>query len=333
MFARAVSNQSFSPRRYEVLVVDDGSTDGTEDFCREFRSRFEFHYLRQSNAGAGAARRLGVEHARAKFLLLFNDDTIADRALLAQHWRAHRDSMGGKMAVLGDFRYPESARRRALTHFLSTEPFLFPQVTLAPGDHSKNVYFIASNLSLRREAVLEAGSFDPRFRIAEDTELGVRLRQIGFHVRYVPEARAIHDHVSFTLPDLVRRAEVYGRTQLLLLRKHPHLLGDGSGPFGRLDAAAIDKLRAHLEAREKEVSEASITVEKFDSLDFEPFFLRASGQRTASADVMEAFKIAVPAIFWFHIVRGFLAAWDEQAGAPRGVPETASEREQEVRVS
>jgi GT2 family glycosyltransferase/glycosyltransferase involved in cell wall biosynthesis/SAM-dependent methyltransferase len=310
----ALSNQSFSPRRYEVLVVDDGSTDGTEDLCREFRCRFEFQYVRQPNAGAGAARRLGAEHARGRFLLLFNDDTIADRALLAQHWRAHRDSLGGKMAVLGDFRYPDSVRRRALTHFLSTEPFLFPQVTLAPGDHSENAYFIASNLSVRRDAVLNAGSFDPRFRVAEDTELGVRLRQAGFHVRYVPEARAIHDHVSFTLPDLIRRADVYGRAQLLLLHKHPHLLGDGSGPFGRLDPAAIDKLRAYAEEREKEVHEASRTVEKFDSLDFEPFFLRASGERTASAEVMESFKIAVPAIFWFHIVRGVFGCMGRTGG-------------------
>ncbi|MGH9688977.1 MAG: glycosyltransferase, partial [Candidatus Acidiferrales bacterium] len=212
----ALAHQSFSFRRYEAIVIDDGSTDGTEEFCRGYRARFGFRYFRQANAGAGAARRLGVEKARGKFLLLFNDDSIADRALLAQHWRAHRDSLGAKMAVLGDFRYPESARNRAMTHFLSTEPFLFPQATLAPGDHSKNAYFIASNLSLRRDAVLAVGSFDPLFRIAEDTELGVRLRQMGYHVRYVPEARAIHDHVGFTIGDLVRRAQQYGRTQLLL---------------------------------------------------------------------------------------------------------------------
>ncbi|MGH9717197.1 MAG: glycosyltransferase [Candidatus Acidiferrales bacterium] len=330
---QALSSQSFSSRRFEVIVVDDGSNDGTEEFCRKFRPRFEFHHARQANAGAGAARRLGVEQANGKFLLFFNDDTVADRALLAQHWRAHHDSLGGKMAVLGDFRYPESARRRALTHFLCTEPFLFPQVTLAPGDHSKNAYFIASNLSIRRDAVLGAGSFDPRFRIAEDTELGLRLRQMGFHVRYVPEARAIHDHAAFTLGDLVRRAELYGRTQLLLLRKHPDLLGDGSGPFGRLDAAAIGKLRAYAEEREIEVKEASQAIEKFDSIDFEPFFLRSSSQHSAAAeDVMDAFKLAVPAIFWFHIVRGFLAAWDEEPDEPPAAGKLATDSELEVRA-
>ena len=317
---QALAHQSFSPRRFEVIVVDDGSTDGTEAFGRAYDARFEFQYFRQANAGAGAARRLAVENARGKFLLLFNDDTIADRALLAQHWRAHRDLTGGKIAVLGDFRYPEAARNRALTHFLNTEPFLFPQVTLAPGDHSKNAYFIASNLSLRRDAVLSAGSFDPRFRVAEDTELGVRLRQMRFQVRYVPEARAIHDHLQFTLGDLVRRAEQYGRTELLLLRKHPHLLGDGTGPFGRLDVAAIENFRTFIAQQGRDVREAAASLEKFDGLDFSPFFSKPSNGRTAADDIMEAFKVAIPSVFWFHTVRGFLAAWDEH---PRSTSEGA----------
>ncbi len=328
----ALAHQSFSSRRYEVIVIDDGSTDGTEERCRNYRARFEFRYFRQANAGAGAARRFGVQKARGKFLLLFNDDTIADRALLAQHWRAHRDSLGVKIAVLGDFRYPEAARNRALTYFLSTEPFLFPQVTLAPGDHSKNAYFIASNLSVRRDAVLAVGSFDPLFRIAEDTELGVRLRQMGFQVRYVPEARAIHDHASFTIGDLVRRAEQYGGMQFLLLRKHPHLLGDGTGPFGHLDREAIEKLRAYAARQEKEVQEATASLQKFDTLDFAPFFSKPSNGRTAADDVMAAFKVAIPAVFWFHIVKGFLSACEERRDPTNDPAEPVTARKQEVHV-
>ena len=75
---------------------------------------------------------------------------------------------------------------------------------------------------VKREAVLDAGSFDSRFRVAEDSDLGLRLSRKGYYVRYVPEARAIDQHLPFTIPDLIRRAELYGETQLALLRNTSH---------------------------------------------------------------------------------------------------------------
>jgi glycosyltransferase involved in cell wall biosynthesis len=86
----ALDRQNVQPEMFEVLVVDDGSTDETEHFCRNFQPNYSFQYLRQLNAGAGAARRRGVQHARGEYLLLFNDDTISAPDLLAEHWKAHQ---------------------------------------------------------------------------------------------------------------------------------------------------------------------------------------------------------------------------------------------------
>ena len=79
-------------------------------------------------------------------------------------------------------------------------------------------------------APLAAGSFDSRFRVAEDTELGARLVSQGYKVLYWPTATAEHDHLNFRTDDIVRRARSYGTATLLLLQKHPSLLGDGTGP-------------------------------------------------------------------------------------------------------
>jgi glycosyltransferase involved in cell wall biosynthesis len=307
---RALEHQSLSRKEFEVIVVDDGSSDGTEAFCRGLEAGYPFKYFRQANAGAGAARRLGVEHAGGEYLLLFNDDTIASPNLLARHLQTQKANSREKLAVLGDFRYPPAASERALTYFLTRNPFLFPQVCLKPGVHSHSALFVTCNLSVRRESVLAAGSFDPCFRVAEDTDLGIRLMHDGFRVLYVAEAFATHEHLPFSMGDLLRRAEAYGPAQLRLIRKHPEALGDGSGPFGRLDEESIQKLRAYVSRREREVEEATKALERFDSVDFKPFFLRNVGNRTLADEVMEGFDKAIPDVYFFHLYRSFLKAWD-----------------------
>jgi GT2 family glycosyltransferase len=149
-----------------VILVDDGSQDSTPEFCGGLNPTFTFHYFHQENAGAGAARRLGVENASGEYVLFLNDDTIAVPELLKEHRKAHRQHERERLAVLGDFRYPEGSEDRALSYFLSQTSFLFPQVNLKAGIHAGVEYFVTCNLSIRRDAVLKAGSFDPRFRVA-----------------------------------------------------------------------------------------------------------------------------------------------------------------------
>jgi GT2 family glycosyltransferase len=94
---------------------------------------------------------------------------------------------------------------------------------------------VTCNWSVKRDAVPAAGSFDARFRVAEDSDLGLRLSRKGFCVRYVPEAQAIHQHLPFTIPDLMRRAAAYGANQLAFLRKHPALLGGRKNIFWNVE--------------------------------------------------------------------------------------------------
>ena len=142
--------------------------------------------------------------------------------------------------------------------------------------------------------MLAAGSFDSRFRVAEDSDLGLRLGRKPYYVRYVPEACGIHQHLPFTIPDLIRRAELYDETQLALLRKHPTLLGDGGTFFAMLDEPAAEKWRALIGQRKQEVEDLAATVSPIDSLDFVPFLTRKKGDGTVVDEIIKLFRRASP---------------------------------------
>jgi GT2 family glycosyltransferase/SAM-dependent methyltransferase/glycosyltransferase involved in cell wall biosynthesis len=310
--------QSLPSHRWEAIVVDDGSSDATQDFCENVLLPFPLHYFRQENQGPGAARRNGVEHARGEFLLLCNDDTIASSNLLAEHLSVQRQHPGGKRAVLGEFRYSESVGTRALSLFVNTSVFFFPQSTLKKDSLYDQAYFVTCNLSVRREEVLKAGNFDPRFRVAEDTELGTRLVQNGLRVIYHPEAIAWHEHAQFTTNDLLRRARAYGTADWLLFATHPHLLGDGSSPFGKLTAADELRMRHQLVQYKRAVESGVAALESLDDLDFRLLFKDKENGSARAEELMRQVGRIVPMIYWHFLFERFLDAWQTSREAAPG---------------
>jgi hypothetical protein len=238
--------------------------------------------------------------------LFFNDDTLPAPELLAEHLRAQQEYGQEKCAVLGDFRYPQQARKRALTSFFATRPFMFPQVSMKPGLYREIGYFITCNLSIPRQAVLEVGSFDPQFRVAEDTELGTRLALKGYRIRYHPQALAWHDHLTFTTADLIKRARGYAPADLLLFKKHPCLAGPGTIPFGRLDDDWAAKTRDSLHKSRCQVAEYTKALARFDNLDFAPLFSLRNGRETEAGIVLRTFDQIVPQVHWFHLFERLL---------------------------
>jgi glycosyltransferase involved in cell wall biosynthesis len=287
-------------------VIDDGSSDGTEMAMRQYRPKFRFQYLRQSNSGTGAARRNGVEHAGGEYLLLMNDDTICDSDLLQQHLEAQRADPSGRWAVLGNFEYPPQACRRALTQFFRTNAFMFPQIDMEAWCPYGYSHFITCNMSIRRDAVIRAGSFDSTYKLSEDTELGIRLYEAGYHVLYHPAAHAWHDHLVYAVPNLIRRAKIYGADYFYMFRKHPRVLREWGMPIKleSMDEHAVPQISAYLQQNHKGVEAAVEALARWDGIDFEPILSNCE----MSAHVLSLFQQAVPAVHWFYLFESMLQA-------------------------
>ncbi|MGH8310904.1 MAG: glycosyltransferase family 2 protein, partial [Steroidobacteraceae bacterium] len=211
--------QTLDSAEFEVIFVDDGTPEPIR--VDPSAHAVDLRVLRQPNAGPGAARNLGVEHARAPLVIFLNDDAVPANDLLEVHVSAHAKGLE-KTAVMGSFPFTRSALNEPFTQLLAESDLLFDFPGLRDNQLHAWTFFWTCNISLPRAALLEVGGFDTRtFKeaIVEDVELGYRLEQRGWKVLYRADARCEHEH-ALTVDDYFRRAQRLGVNLARMWRKH-----------------------------------------------------------------------------------------------------------------
>jgi len=219
---------------FEIVVVDDGSTDGTFEWLERRTALRPLRLLRQENRGPAAARNRGVAEATGARIAFLGDDTVPEPGWLAAHWAVHQEGPGAdRLAVIGYTGWHPRLRLTPFLEFINEQGPQFGYALIAdPGNVPFN-FFYTSNLSLRREWLVEE-PFDESFPNPawEDIETSYRLFRRGLRLVYEPGARTLHHHPT----DFVRfcaRQEQSGRSAVMFFRKHPELGGLlGSGPSG-----------------------------------------------------------------------------------------------------
>lgn len=206
----SLKEQTYGRKNFEIIVIDDGSTDDTSAIARAYEARvIRF----ETNRGIPVARNAGLSNAKGKIVAFIDDDCIANSNWLENLVLPFKDktivAAGGKilafsLATISE-RYMEAtgygnpARAlkspmgglmwRLFGYFATmTSPIMFEKEIVSV------LAIYTANAAYRKNFLLEVGGFDESLKTNEDSDISARLRVNGGRIIYVPNAIVKHRH-------------------------------------------------------------------------------------------------------------------------------------------
>ena len=202
---------------YEIILVDDGSTDGTLTWLEENSTKFpHLKTFAQVHQGPAAARNLGVEKANGDTIIFIDSDLVVTENFL----QAHAKTLAEGIKKIGN--------DRLFTYgwVINTCNFENPTSESYKITDFSAAYFATGNVAIAKKWLEEVGLFDTQFQLYgwEDLELGVRLKKLDLKLIKCPEAVGYHWHPPFDLsqiPNLIDREIERGKMGVIFYQKHP----------------------------------------------------------------------------------------------------------------
>ncbi len=216
---QALENQQLDKliEGYEVILVDDGSTDRTLEWLAENKTQFpHLRTFSQVHQGPAAARNLGVQQAKGDTIIFIDSDLVVTEKFL----QAHANALAKGVEKIG------SDRLFTYGWVINTSNFDHPTAEPYKITDFSAAYFATGNVAISRQWLEEVGLFDTQFQLYgwEDLELGVRLKKLGLKLIKCPEAVGYHWHPPFNLeqiPKMIAREIERGKMGVVFYQKHP----------------------------------------------------------------------------------------------------------------
>lgn len=208
-------NQDYSQEIFEIIVIDDGSTDGTRDMLKGLSSRQpNLRYLFQSHKGPAAARNLGIKHAKANIVGFIDNDCILKNDWIRKMIDAHKLN-NGVVAIGGLTKVNQHNIKAVVSQFLSDGA-----IKTNINGKSEIIFSPTCNVSLKK-IYLNGERFSELFPLpaGEDLEFFWRLFKKGNRFIYMQNMEIFHNcHSNFK--SFLRQAYMYGRGNYLVQYIH-----------------------------------------------------------------------------------------------------------------
>ena len=201
---------------FEVIIVEDGSTDPCGDIVEEYSNRLDAHYYFKDNEGRSIARNYGIERAKGEYFIFFDSDCVIPesyfatlRAALEAHYVP---CFGGPDAAHSSFTDVQKAINFSMTAFLTTGGIRGGKVQMEK--------FVprSFNMGYSRRVWETVGGFREMF--SEDIDMSTRIRKAGFDIRLIREAFVYHKR-RVDLQKFARQTYVFGMSRITLKLLYP----------------------------------------------------------------------------------------------------------------
>ena len=202
---------------FEVVVVEDGSSERCDTVCEKYADKLELHYHFKPNSGPGPSRNYGAERSQGEYLIILDSDVIVPvnylEIIKEELDREPCDAFGGPDRAHPSFTPIQKAINYSMTSFFTTGG-------IRGGKQKLDKFYPRSfNLGIKKSVYEALGGFAP-MRYGEDIDLSTRIFKGGYSCRLFPEAFVYHKRrVKFS--SFFRQVKHSGEARVILKNKYP----------------------------------------------------------------------------------------------------------------
>ena len=212
----SLTKQDFSTH-FEVLIIEDGSTDSSEEIVSKYESQLDLKYFFKENSGAGASRNFGMQNASGNYFIILDSDVIVPEQYLLEVQNAlennFTDAFGGPDAAHKSFTSLQKAINYSMTSVLTTGGIRGKKQ--AVGKFQPRSF----NLGLSKKAFEKTEGFS-KMKNGEDIDLTFRLWENGFETQLIEKAFVYHKRRS-TIRQFFKQTFGFGTARPILNKKYP----------------------------------------------------------------------------------------------------------------